>query len=115
MVFIFLFLSSLSMALFSCTSPNKGESGKKKSSKSEIQEVQIVVKLTNTATIDSLVRLYADFKMQPIQALSAQDNMWYVSAKVGNGYALVENMRKNPIVEAAELSNATLPTPPPKK
>ncbi|QQS28798.1 MAG: hypothetical protein IPM47_18440 [Sphingobacteriales bacterium] len=89
----------------SCQTGNHSDSSSKKKQPS----AQIIVKLKKGESIDSLLRSFAKYELQPIQNLSDKDNMWLVSAKVDNGYALVEIIREMEIVQAAELSTAEKP------
>ena len=71
--------------------------------------VQMIVKLHEGESVDSLLRSFTKYDLQPVQNLSQQDNMWLLSAKAENGYALVEIIRTMEIVEAAELNTAVKP------
>lgn len=72
-------------------------------------DFQIIVKLTESATIDSLTSAFTQYKLTALQCLSPENNMWLLSAKAANNYALVEIIRKNKFVEAAEINTAILP------
>ena len=91
--------------MIACQSGNHTKSKKQK----EQPLVQIIVKLHEGESVDSLLRSFTKYDLQPVQNLSQQDNMWLLSAKVDNGYALVEIIRTMEIVEAAELNTAVKP------
>ncbi|OWY23219.1 hypothetical protein C7N43_15225 [Sphingobacteriales bacterium UPWRP_1] len=108
----FLVVLLLSMLLFLpfCKSPNQSSSAPaQKNRPSETGQVEIIVKLTQGANVDSLANAYSRYNVKPVQCLAPNHNMWLLTATVGNGYALVEILRKDKKIENAEINNAINP------
>lgn len=108
--FAVLLLCTLLLLPNACKSPNQSSSAPvQKSRPAESEKVEIIVKLANGANVDSLVGVYSRYRLQVVQCLAPNYNMWLLNATVGNGYALVEMLRKDKKVENAEINNAVNP------
>lgn len=105
-----LLMSVLLLLPNACKSPNQSSSAPaQKSRPAEAEQVEIIVKLVNGANVDSLATAYSRYSLQVVQCLAPNYNMWLLNATVGNGYALVEILRKDKKVENAEINNAINP------